>query len=264
MSLDHRVGKPFLIVSDVHLGAVPVETERAFRAFLNHATRTAAGLLINGDLFDVWLATRHFVVRHHVRVLAALADMVDSGVPVYFVGGNHDAIEFGGEMLRDELGVTLLEEPARVTLGGRRALVVHGDGVWSEPHGYPTYRKRHPVLRHRAFRWTAQRVAHVDRIFDRVAAWSATREFVARYGAGQGTGPKPAAGLIEAWARSALLAEPELDLVLGAHSHVPALVEVGPGRYYVNSGDWIEHMTYVALPADTQVPELRRWPERSE
>ena len=264
MSLGDGAGKPFLIVSDVHLGAVPAETERAFRAFLNHAATTAAGLLINGDLFDVWLATRHFVVRHHVRVLAALADMVDAGVPVYFVGGNHDAIEFGGEMLRDELGVTLLEEPARVTLGGRHALVVHGDGVWPAPRGYPTYRKRHPVLRHRAFRWGAQRVAHVDRIFDRVAAWSATREFVTRRGAGQGTGPKPAAGPIEAWARSALLAEPDLDLVLAAHSHLPALIEVGAGRYYVNSGDWIEHMTYVALPADARVPEIRRWPERAE
>ena len=264
MNLGRGAGKPFLVVSDVHLGAVPAETERAFRAFLDHAAAVAGGLLINGDLFDVWLATRHFVVRHHVRVLAALADVVDAGVPVYFVGGNHDALEFGGEMLRDDLGVTLLEEPARITLGGRRTVVVHGDGVWPTPRGYPVYRKRHPVLRHRAFRWAAQRVAHVDRIFDRVAAWSGTRAFVERHGAGQGTGPKPSAGPIEAWARSALLAEPELDLVLAAHSHLPALVEVQPGRHYVNSGDWIEHRTYVVLPDGGRAPELRQWPDGAE
>jgi len=262
VSPEDRAGKPFVIVSDVHLGAVPAATERAFRAFLAHVATTASGLLVNGDLFDVWLATRHFVVRHHVRVLAALADIVDAGVPVYFVGGNHDAIEFGGEMLRDELGVVLLDEPTRITLGGRRALVVHGDGVWPAPNGYPAYRKRHPMLRHRAFRWAAQRVAHVDRIFDRVAAWSATRDFVERHARGEGTGPKPLAGHVEAWARSALLADPELDLVLAAHTHLPMLIEVAPGRYYVNSGDWIEHMTYAVLPAGGEAPEIRRWPDQ--
>src|SRR5687767_6914809 len=97
--------KPALVVSDLHLGAVPSETEREFRVFLSYASREASELLINGDLFDVWLATRHFVVRHHVRVLAAIGDVVDAGVPVSFVGGNHDALEYGGELLRDDLGV---------------------------------------------------------------------------------------------------------------------------------------------------------------
>jgi UDP-2,3-diacylglucosamine hydrolase len=252
--------RPFYVVSDVHLGVVPAATERAFRAFLAHVAGDASGLLINGDLFDVWLATRHFVVSHHVRVLAAVADVVDAGVPVYFVGGNHDAQEFGGAMLRDVLGVTLLEEPARMTLGGRRALVMHGDGVWPAPRGYPAYRKRHPVLRSRAFRFAAERLAHVDRIYDRVAAWSGTRKFVARHARGESTGPKPSAAPIEAWARAALAAEPDLDLVLAGHSHLPAFVEVAPGQFYVNTGDWIEHMTYAVLPPGSGAPELRTWP----
>ena len=37
--------KPFLVVSDLHLGAVPRETERAFRDFLRYAAAEAAGLL---------------------------------------------------------------------------------------------------------------------------------------------------------------------------------------------------------------------------
>ncbi len=253
----------FYVVSDVHLGAVPSATERAFRGFLAHVAGAAAGLLINGDLFDVWLATRRFVPRPHVRVLAAVADVVEAGVPVAFVGGNHDAHEFGGDMLRDDLGVTLLEEPARLTVGGRRALVIHGDGVWPEPRGYPAYRKRHPVLRSRAFRAAAQRLAHVDRIYDRVAAWSATREFAARHARGEGTGPKPAAAPIEAWARAALRAEPDVHLVLAGHSHLPVLAEVAAGRYYVNTGDWIEHLTYGVLPSDGGPPEIRRWPDQA-
>lgn len=254
--------RPFLVVSDVHLGAVPAETERAFRAFLAHAAEVASGLLINGDLFDAWFATRHFVVRHHVRVLAAVADVVDAGVPVYFVGGNHDAIEYGGEVLRDDFGVILLEDPAHLDIAGYRALVVHGDGVRPGPAGYPQYRKRHPVLRSPAFRWAAQRMTHVDSIYDRVAAWSATRAFVARHARGEDTGPKPAAAPIEAWARAALRAEPTTDVVLAGHSHLPVLAEVDPGRYYINTGDWISHMSYGVFRGVEHAPELQRWPDR--
>jgi UDP-2,3-diacylglucosamine pyrophosphatase LpxH len=252
--------KPFFVVSDLHLGAVPRTTERSFREFLDYAKHEASGLLINGDLFDVWLASRHFVVRDHIRVLAAIADVVESGVPVYFVGGNHDALEFGGEVLRDDLGVILLEEPARVTLGPFNALVIHGDGV---EVAAPQYRKRHRLLRSRSFRWVAQRVAHLDRIYERVAKWSGTPRIVDQYLRGQSTGPKPFASLIEQWARDALRQDRSVDIVLAGHSHLPARIEAEPGRYYVNSGDWISHMTYVVLAAKATPPEIRRWPERA-
>ena len=77
---------------------------------------------------------------------------------------------------------------------------------------------------------------------------------------GQATGPQPAQQPVESRARAALRAEPELDLMFAAHSHDPALVAIGPRRYYVNSGDEIEHMTYVALPHGG-APDTRRWGE---
>lgn len=251
--------KPVLVVSDLHLGAVPVETEQAFRQFLRFVSAESTGLLINGDLFDVWIASRHFVVREHVRTLAAIADVVDAGVPVYFVGGNHDALEYGGAVLQDDLGVTILTEPAQVDLGSYRALVIHGDGVHAN---YTGYRKRHPILRSKVFRSVTQRVLHLDRIYDAVARWSTTKNIVERQRRGEGDGPKPYAALIETWARTALHENPNVDLVLAGHSHLPALVEVEPGRHYLNTGDWISHMTYGVLPAAGGPPELRRWPDR--
>jgi UDP-2,3-diacylglucosamine hydrolase len=251
--------KPVLVVSDLHLGAVPPETEREFRAFLRHAAQEASELLINGDLFDVWLATRHFVVRDHVRVLAAIADVVEAGVPVSFVGGNHDALEYGGEFLRDDLGVRILQEPARLTLTDYDTLVIHGDGVHA---GRDDYRKRHPILRNRAFRTIAQRLFHLDRIYEAVADHSVTKGLVERHRRGESTGPKPAAPLIEQWAREALRTNREIDLVLAGHSHLPVWIEVEPHRYYVNTGDWISHMTYAVIPPEGK-PELRRWPDRT-
>src|SRR5687768_494547 len=119
--------RPLLIVSDIHLGAVPAATERSFRSFLSFAGETAAGLLINGDLFDFWFEYRSVVLREHYRVLATLADVVESGLKVWFVGGNHDA--WGGSFLRDEVGVELVTGPVEMQLAGRRTLVAHGDGV---------------------------------------------------------------------------------------------------------------------------------------
>ena len=73
--------KPVFLVSDLHLGAVPPGTEEAFRRWLLHVKEAGSRLIINGDLFDFWFEYRRVVLSEHVRVLAVLADLVESGVP---------------------------------------------------------------------------------------------------------------------------------------------------------------------------------------
>ncbi|HEX2191054.1 MAG TPA: UDP-2,3-diacylglucosamine diphosphatase [Longimicrobiaceae bacterium] len=243
---------PYLIVSDTHLGAVPRETEAAFRAFLRSLPGTASGLLINGDLFDFWFEYRTVIMRDHYRTVAALADVVEAGVPVSFVGGNHDG--WAGSFLRDEVGIELLDGPTELELAGRRTLVAHGDGVGA---GDYKYRALKSVIRNRlvvgAFRWL-----HPD--LGTRLAWSAsTTEHKADTGDAHSRGR---AAFIQEWAEERLRADPRLRLVVAGHAHVPAVVEVEPGRFYANAGDWIRHFTYLALPAGGGPPELRRWPAR--
>src|SRR5690606_4098149 len=227
--------KPFLIVSDTHLGAVPESTERAFRHFLETEARSASGLLINGDLFDFWFEYRTVVPRKHYRVVAALANLVEAGVPVWFMGGNHDA--WGGDFLEKDVGVTVLREPTVLDLGGRKALVAHGDGVGAGDLGYRALKRliRHPIT------IGAFRLLHPDWgswIAERV---STTEEKAIPADTSHLTRAEP----IRAWARERLLEDPSLRLVVAGHSHVPELEEVAPGRFYVNSGDWVRHRTYV-------------------
>src|SRR5690606_13185553 len=115
------------IVSDLHLGGVPRATERRFLRFLERVAADARALLIAGDLFDFWFEYATVVPGKHFRVLAALAELVEAGVPVTFAGGNHDA--WGGRFLREEVGVEFHDRPFRTTLAGRPALVAHGDGL---------------------------------------------------------------------------------------------------------------------------------------
>ena len=241
--------KPAYIVSDIHLGAVPAETERAFRRFLDHAAEHAGSLLINGDLFDFWFEYGSVILREHFRVVAKLADVVESGLPVWFVGGNHDA--WAGSFLRDEVGVEILEGPVRVELGGRRALVAHGDGVGAGDYKYRALKR---VIRSRGA-VTAFRSLHPD-LGRRISRLASTTEHKAETGDQHSKGR---AAFIRGWAEEQLAAMPDVELVVAGHAHVPTVVEVSAGRFYVNSGDWIHGRSYVTLPVDGEAPELRSW-----
>ena len=253
--------KPTFVVSDVHIGAIREPNEQAFRAFLDFAALEATALVINGDLFDVWVPSQRFVQREYVRVLAKLAELTEQQFPIYFVGGNHDALEYGGSVLRETTGMKLLEDPSRMQLGPFRALLVHGDGIRGDS---PEYRKENGILRRLlmvpAVRSAAERLLPVDWLYEHASKWSRVPEIVARQERGEGTGPKPLAPLIEAWARDELLKNPDVDVLLAGHSHLPAWLELEPRRFYINTGDWIEHMTYGVLPGNRERPEIRRWP----
>src|SRR5680860_313653 len=232
------IDKPFLIVSDLHLGAVPRETEAQFRRFLADTAALASGLLINGDLFDFWFEYRSVIPAEHFRVLASLADLVESGVPVWFVSGNHDA--WGGRFLSEEVGLRLLEGPEVMNIAGRRTLVAHGDGLGTGDLGYRALRK---LIRHRftmsAFRWI-----HPDwgrRIADKVSATEG------RIGDGDMDAARGRAEFIRAWAVDSMNRDPTLDMVV-------------PGHYFVNSGDWINNFTYVEIPASDGAPRILHWP----
>lgn len=240
----------FLIVSDVHLGAVPDGTERAFRLFLEREAAGASGLLINGDLFDFWFEYRTVIPRKHYRVLGALASLVESGVPVWFVGGNHDA--WGGSFLEQDVGIRVIRGPVRMTLAGRATLIAHGDGVGAGDTGYRVLRS---VIRNPAT-VGAFRMIHPDWgawIADRVSSTEHKAELADVSGVSR-------ALPIRTWARERLLEDESLDLVVAGHSHLPEVEEVAPGRFYANSGDWVRHSSYLVLSEDEKAPSLRSWP----
>jgi len=238
------------IASDVHLGAVPDQTERAFVAFLEHVGAHGRALLLAGDLFDFWFEYGTVIPGRHFRTLAALAALVDAGVPVTLAGGNHDA--WGGSFLREQVGVTFHDAPFELELAGRRALVAHGDGLGK---GDLKYRALKAVLRSRAAIW-GFRALHPMlglRLAERVSSTDTKQEKASQL-AGR-------AAFLEEWARARLAADPGLSYVVCGHSHVPALLAVEPGRYYLNAGDWLTHFSYVRL--EDGLPVLSRWGQAS-
>lgn len=238
------------ITSDVHLGAIPRERERAFLSFLEHVGAHARSLLVNGDLFDFWFEYGDVVPGKHFRALAALAEVVDAGIPVTLMGGNHDA--WGGRFLREEVGVAFHPDQWRTELGGRRALVAHGDGVGRGDVGYRMLKAvlRNPVM-----------VAGFRALHPELGVRLASRVSSTEGKATVDAGAAGRARYIEEWARERLREEPDLELVVCGHSHQPVVAELEPGRYYLNSGDWIHHDSYITVRPGA-APTLYRWPDR--
>ncbi len=239
---------PCFLVSDLHLGAAPREVEKRFLAFLRAMPENAGSLLINGDLFDFWFEWRSVLPRRGFRVLAALADLVDAGIPVLWLAGNHDC--WGGEIIREDAGVEYHVGGWDGSIAGWRSRVEHGDGLREVEDR--RYRRLRVVLRHPAA-VTAMRLLHPD-----VGSWLAT-------GSSQASrthrAPDDGEGL-RAVARERLSAGDAPELLVFGHSHVATLERVAGGRVYANAGSWLEDSTYLHVtPARI---ELRRWNDSAE
>jgi UDP-2,3-diacylglucosamine hydrolase len=236
------------VASDLHLGAAPRERVADFHAWLDYAEPRTRHLVLNGDLFDFWFEYRSVIPRGATRTLGRLAALVDGGMRVDFVGGNHDW--WGGSYLSDEIGLHVHRDPVRMTLGGHRTLVAHGDGLGRGDLGYRALRL---LLRSRptrfAFRWL-----HPD-----LGAQVARRVSRTELRLGP-PGPRTLArsAELERWARDTLLEDDDLDAVVLGHTHLPRRVEVAPGRLYLNAGDWLQHCTWVEMH-EGEAPRLMTW-----
>ena len=238
---------PSYVISDVHLGHASPETERLLLAFLRALPGRASSLLINGDLFEFWFEWKSVVHRSSVRVLAALMDLRDAGVPVTMLAGNHDC--WGGDVLRDA-GVDFQLGPWTGELGGWRARVEHGDGLrLKEDRGYRALRM---VLRNRlAIR--AFGVLHPD--------W-ASRLAMGSSNASRTYQPRDFGRGLRAVAQSALAADPSLELLIYGHSHVSALERMPSGNVYANAGSWLDAPTFLVVTPDRIA--LRTWEGSTE
>jgi len=121
--------RPAFFVSDAHLGGrgTPPGHEESLLALLHDAREQAGALFLLGDLFDFWFEYRHAIPKGTFRVSRCLADCVDSGIPVLYLGGNHDF--WVGSHLRDELGIHVFSGPVTVRVQGRDIHLAHGDGM---------------------------------------------------------------------------------------------------------------------------------------
>ncbi|TNE52628.1 MAG: UDP-2,3-diacylglucosamine diphosphatase [Bacteroidetes bacterium] len=223
-----------VILSDIHLGTYGCHAEELHNYLKTIEPRT---LILNGDIFDIWQFKKSYFPKEHFEVVRRIIKMAVNGTKVYYLTGNHD------DMLRKfgelSMGLVHLRNKLIFQIDGKKHWVFHGDVFDASVQ--------------RA-RWLARLgstgydlLIRCNRLINRSRRLFgfAPVSFAARIK----KSVKGAVKYISDFEDTAiqLAAEQEYDYVICGHIHRPQIREVtaGNGRTitYMNSGDWVEHLT---------------------
>ena len=225
-------------VSDVHLGlqvADPAAREERFVSFLKGLPQETSALYMLGDIWDFWYEYRDVVPKGYVRVLAALLELMDRGVDVYFFQGNHDIWTYS---YFESLGMKKLTQPCRVVIGGKTFCLGHGDGLGPVPAGYRVIKyifnnKIAQVLFSMLHPWIAYRIGNVWSRHSRLShnegyIFKGPEEPLYQFAAGYDT-------------------EHKVDYFIFGHYHSEADVTLPGGSRLLLLKDWISSSPYVCF-----------------
>ncbi len=117
--------KRIYFASDQHLGAPTAEIsmprEKKFVRWLDEIKKDAEAIFLLGDLFDFWFEYKKVVPKGFIRVLGKLAEISDSGIPIYFFVGNHDL--WMKDYFQTELNIPVFHEPQEFLINNKRLLL---------------------------------------------------------------------------------------------------------------------------------------------
>jgi len=219
--------------SDAHLGDADKDKERVkiekIYAFLDLVKSDGEKLYILGDLFDFWFEYKNAIPKEHLKVVFRLAGLVESGINVHYISGNHDF--WLGDFLSREVGITIHRDEIETTEQGKRLLLIHGDGISPSDRGYRVLKR---ILRNRVNIWLYQKLP-VD--------WGIP---LAKFVAGKSrtyTSGRTTKFLQDYEDYVSRKMEEGFDGVIIGHLHHPILKEI-KGGVYLNTGDFIENYSY--------------------
>lgn len=236
-----------LFISDLHLEAGRPEIGVQFLDFLSGEARDADTLYILGDLFEVWLGDDD-PNPYYAGMKAAIRELVDSGIPVFFMHGNRDFM-IGDEFATDT-GVTILQDPELIDLHGEKVLLSHGDALCTDDVEYQRFRAmtRNPE-------WQAMMLAKT--IQERIAHALEARQGSVEHGKSLDDEITD----VNQGAVEALIRKHGVDILLHGHTHRPAIHEVRLGDRTATRivlGDWFEQGSVVRWDEDG--PRLEEMP----
>ena len=223
-----------VVLSDIHLGTYGCHARE-----LNHYLKSIEPrtLVLNGDIFDIWNFKKSYFPKEHLEVVRRIMKMAVSGTKVFYLTGNHDdLLRKFGEL---SFGFIHLRNKMVFQIEGKTHWVFHGDVFDASIH--------------RA-RWLARLggegydlLIRINRLINgcrRLFGFSPV-SFAARIK----KSVKGAVKYISDFEDTAiqLAAEKGYDYVICGHIHRPQMREVtaenGHTVAYLNSGDWVEHLT---------------------
>jgi UDP-2,3-diacylglucosamine pyrophosphatase LpxH len=221
-----------LVISDLHLGTYGCRAKELVEYL---RSIKPAMVILNGDIIDIWQFKKSYFPASHMKVLKRLLKLA-AKVPVYYITGNHD------EALRRyspaELGQLRLVDRLELTVEGERYWFFHGDvfdasmehAKWLAKLGGSGYDLL--IRINNLVNWVLERTGRPRMSFSKRIKQSVKRAvaYIADF---------------EETAAAIAIHEGFQHVVCG-HIHQPQMRRITTSKgsvRYMNSGDWIEHMS---------------------
>jgi len=238
--------KKIYFASDQHFG-IPnhkqsLIREKKFVYWLDQIKKDAEAIFLLGDLFDFWFEYKQVVPKGFVRVLGKLAEIRDSGIPIYFFVGNHDL--WMNDYFENELNIETFRKPQEFSFNNKTFLIGHGDGLGPGDKGYKRMKK---VFTNPVSKWFYKWL-HPD-IGVSLAQYLSTKNKLI-----SGDEDVKFLGEEKEWLvqyAKRKLKTKHYDFFLFGHRHLPMEIQVGENSKYINTGDWITHFTYAVFDGET-------------
>lgn len=228
--------------SDFHLGvpthAKSLEREKRIIAWLDSIKEDAKSIYLLGDIFDFWFEYKTVVPKGYVRLLAKLANLVDDGIEINIIRGNHDMWMY--DYLPKEIGVNILEDKTILSENGKQIFLAHGDGLGPGDLGYKLIKK---VFASKICQWLFARL-HPNFGIGIAQFWSRKSRIANQ------EKPDPFLGEEKEWLVSYCKRkqnEMDIDYFVFGHRHLPLEIDIDKKTKYINLGDWIHHNSYAVF-----------------
>jgi UDP-2,3-diacylglucosamine hydrolase len=231
--------KKVYFASDQHLGAptqkASLPREKKFVAWLEEIKKDADAIFILGDLFDFWFEYKTVVPKGFVRVLGKLAEIRDSGTPIYFFVGNHDL--WMNDYFEKELNIPVFHAPQEFLINNKKFLIGHGDGLGPGDKGYKRMKK---VFTFPLFKWMFKWL-HPD-LGVKIGQYLSVKNKLISGNEDENYLGDDNEWLVQYCKQK--LTEKHYDYFIFGHRHLPLEIQLQENSKYINLGDWIKYFTF--------------------
>lgn len=223
-----------VVISDVHLGTYACRAKELLTYLRSICPRL---LILNGDIIDGWQFSKHYFPSDHMLVIQEILNFLSHGTRVIYVTGNHD--EALRRFSRLQLGNFELTDKVLIEIDGCTTWIFHGD-VFDHASKSPL-----KLLSRLGSNGYAVLLAF-NKMINRVSRFFGGEKIsLAKKVMGQFNKRFVRIGEFEDLVAS-LAIDKKYDCVISGHIHQPqkrVITQEKGSVLYLNSGDWLEHMT---------------------
>ena len=238
-------GKSIYFSSDNHLGAPNYSDslirEKLFISWLDKIKTDAQVIFLLGDLFDFWFEYYKSVPKGFTRVLGKLAELSDSGIKIYFFVGNHDY--WTRDYFQKEIGMEVLKKPTEFKINNKLFFIGHGDGLGPGDFKYKFLKRifRNPIfifLFRINYPWFGIPLGNFFSRKNKILSGNNIK-FKSKENE-----------ILYHFCKKKLNVK-HYDFFVFGHRHLPLKIELGNNSYYFNTGDWINHYSFLHFKDDS-------------